>query len=53
MAFLNSWWHTLIIALAAIVFLYYPLGGLLVSNIDRNIGYEINETHPEQSATVE
>ncbi len=53
MAFLNSWWHTLIIACVVIVFFYYPLGGLWVSHIDRNTSYEINETHPEQSATVE
>lgn len=53
MNFVASWWHTMIIALAGLVFLYYPIGGLLVSNIDRNTAYEINENHPEQSATVE
>ena len=51
--FLTSWWHILTIGLALIIFLYYPLGGFLVSNIDRNTTYEIDETHPEQSSTVE
>jgi len=52
-AFLSSWWRTMIIALAAVIFLYYPLGGYLVNNIDRNTSYEINENHPEQSAAAE
>ena len=51
--FLASWWHILTIGLALIIFLYYPLGGLLVSNIDRTTTYEIDESHPEQSSTVE
>ena len=51
--FLTSWWHILTIGLALIIFLYYPLGGFLVSNIDRTTTYEIDETHPEQSSTVE
>ena len=53
MLFLNSWWQLLVISIAALFLLYYPLGGLLVSNIDRNTTYDINEGHPEQSSTVE
>lgn len=51
-AFLSSWWHVLIIAFAALIFLYYPLGGLLVNNIDTNTDYEIKQNNP-QSATVD
>ena len=51
--FLASWWQILTICLALIIFLYYPLGGFLVSNIDRTTTYEIDENHPEQSRTVE
>lgn len=51
--FLTSWWHAIIIFLAAIIFLYYPLGGLIVNNIDRDTSYEIKAAYPEQSSTVE
>lgn len=51
--FIASWWHTMVVILAALIFLYYPLGGLIVNDIDRNTTYEINENHPEQSSTVE
>ncbi|MBO5442565.1 MAG: DUF2333 family protein [Alphaproteobacteria bacterium] len=51
--FLTSWWHAIIIFLAVLIFVYYPIGGLLVSNIDRNTTYEVKNEHPEQSATVE
>lgn len=51
--FLTSWWHIVTITLALILFLYYPIGGFLISTIDRNTNYEINELPPEQSNTVE
>ena len=51
--FLASWWHIITLALALIIFLYYPLGGFLVNNIDRTTTYEIDESHPEQSSTAE
>lgn len=50
--FISSWWHVLIIAFAALLFLYYPIGGLLVNNIDTNTDYEITDNNP-QSATVD
>lgn len=53
LGFVTTWWHTLIVLFAAIIFLYYPIGGLLVSNIDRSTNYEISDNHPEQSGTVE
>ena len=53
MNFLATWWNTLVLLLAALVFLYYPIGGLLISNIDRTTDYEIDEKHPEQSSSVE
>ena len=52
MSFITSWWRALIIALAALIFLYYPLGGLLIDNLDNSTSYEI-KTRPEQSATAE
>lgn len=51
--FISSWWHVLLIGLAAVIFLYYPLGGLLINNIDKNTSYEINNNKPEQSCTVD
>lgn len=53
MFFIKSWWHILIITIAAVIFLYYPLGGYLISDIDNNKDYEINTSHPEQSSTIE
>lgn len=51
--FLQSWWHILTICIIAFICLYYPLGGYLVHNIDTNTNYEIKQSNPEQSATIE
>lgn len=51
--FIGSWWHVLLLALIAFVFLYYPLGGWMIHKIDKTTDYEINHNTPEQSATVE
>lgn len=50
--FINSWWKVLLSVAAVIVFLYYPLGGLFVEDIDTNTEYEINTNNPEQSAVI-
>lgn len=50
--FLASWWKWLLGAFAALIFLYYPLGGWMVHKIDTTTDYEIN-TAQNQSATVE
>ena len=52
-AFMSTWWNTLVVGLVIIIFFYYPIGGLLISHIDRTTDYEINENHPEQSSAVE
>lgn len=52
-AFFSSWWHFIAIIFALIIFLYYPFGGLMVENIDKNTNIEINQTNPDQSATIE
>lgn len=51
--FVGSWWHIILLAFAALIFLYYPLGGLIVSNIDTNTSYEIKEPETKQSATID
>lgn len=51
--FISSWWHLILIALAALVFLYYPIGGMIVENIDRNTSYEINDSQNNHAASVE
>lgn len=51
--FLTSWWRILAVALGLIVFLYYPLGGFLISKIDNNTSYEIKNENKEQSATLD
>lgn len=50
--FVLSWWQLLLLAFASVIFLYYPLGGWMISNIDTSTDYEIN-TDNSQSATVE
>lgn len=50
--FISSWWKLLLGALAAVIFLYYPLGAWLINNIDRTTGFEI-ETPPAKSATID
>lgn len=52
-SFLSSWWHILLISVIAFLFLYYPLGGLMIHKIDKNTDYEINTKNPQQSAAVE
>lgn len=42
-SFIGSWWHVLLLALISFLFLYYPLGGFFINNIDRNTDYEINK----------
>lgn len=51
--FLSSWWQILILSIFAFLFLYYPIGGLIVNNIDDNTQYEINSSENGQSATFE
>ena len=51
-AFVTSWWRALIVIFSLLIFLYYPLGGILINNLDNTTAYEI-KTRPEQSATAE
>lgn len=51
-SFITSWWQLLLISLASIIFLYYPLGGWMINKIDTTPDYEI-VVMPAQSNTVE
>lgn len=51
-SFITSWWQLLLLVFAAIIFLYYPLGGWMMHKIDTTTNYEVN-TDNNQSATVE
>lgn len=51
--FFRSWWQLIAILFACILFLYYPIGGLLVEDIDTNTDIEITQTRPEQSSAIE
>lgn len=51
--FLSSWWQLLILVFFAFIFLYYPIGGFIVNDIDTNTTYEINDSPQGQSATVD
>lgn len=53
LGFLRSWWQVLIVAFGLLIFLYYPLGSLIINNLDRTTEYEISRAKPEQSATVD
>lgn len=52
-SFISSWWHVLLAGIILFICLYYPLGGWITHNIDRNTNYEINTTNTKQSAGVE
>lgn len=49
----GSWWQIIAIAFAAVIFLYYPLGGWLVEDIDTDTNVEISPANESQSATAE
>lgn len=51
--FITSWWHVLLLSLLVFIFLYYPLGGLIINKVDKTSDYEINNSNLQQSATVE
>lgn len=51
--FISSWWHLILIALAALIFLYYPIGGMLVEDIDTDTTYEIKDSQNQQSASID
>lgn len=53
MSFIGSWWRVLLVALTAFIFLYYPLGGLWIHNLDKTTDYEIDIKNRQQSSTVE
>lgn len=50
--FLKSWWHIVTLALICFICLYYPLGGYLIHNIDKETNYEENLPDSKQLATV-
>ncbi len=50
--FLRSWGRLIIIAATIVLFLYYPVGGALLNNIDTSLSYEPEKTSPGQSAAV-
>ncbi len=51
--FITSWWHILLAGIILFICLYYPLGGWITQNIDRNTNYEIASENNKQSTTVE
>ncbi|MDD4555890.1 MAG: DUF2333 family protein [Alphaproteobacteria bacterium] len=52
--FVSTWWQGIVVFLLAVIFLYYPLGALLINNVDRNINYQFTTMdNPKQSKTIE
>ena len=49
----SSSWRIIAISVCSIVFLYYPLGGLIINNIDTDTSVEISVSNQERSATIE
>ena len=41
--FIAQWWHRILLIFVIFIALYYPVGGALISNIDDNINYRIEE----------
>jgi len=39
--FVESWWRVVLIGLFLLIFLYYPLGGLIINNINRDTNVDI------------
>lgn len=51
--FANSWWIIILCIFPVIIFLYYPIGGIVVNNIDKTT-YEITPLEdPYQSKTID
>lgn len=51
--FLKSWWHFILLGLAFVVCLYYPLGAFFIHHIDRNPNYEIVPVHEKRLASID
>lgn len=51
--FLTTWWHFLLAGFALFIFLYYPLGGWILHNIDKDTNYEVKLANNKQSATID
>jgi len=49
----GSSWRIIAITICSIIFLYYPLGGLIINNIDTDTSVEISSPKQERSATIE
>lgn len=49
----GSWWRAIAVFLALVMFLYYPLGGWLIEDINTDTAVEISPTDENQSATAE
>ncbi len=47
----NTWPKLILLFISAFIFLYYPLGALIIENIDKNTNYEFNK-EGSQSSTV-
>ncbi len=41
--FIVQWWHRILIVLAVFVLLYYPVGGVMVNDIDDDVNYVMPE----------
>ena len=51
--FFRSWWQLIAILFACILFLYYPIGGLLVEDIYTYTDIEIVQNRPELSSEID
>lgn len=49
----GSSWRIIALTICSIVFLYYPLGGLIINDIDTDTSVEISAAKQNRSATVE
>lgn len=49
----GSWWRAIAVFLALVMFLYYPLGGWLIEDINTDTAVEISPADENQSATAE
>ena len=37
---ITSWWQIIVLSLFGVIFLYYPIGGLIIHNIDTSSTYK-------------
>ena len=52
-SFIDSWWRVILVGFFLIIFLYYPIGGMMMHNINRNTTVEINHKDSKTLSSID